>query len=72
MGQTYQVTAADVGLLIGLYLSPGLAIALPGSAIGKFFGDKRAVLAGLALMTLSFLLGVHLYSRTLPYTCVSI
>lgn len=52
VGQVFQVDAADVGLLIGLYLSPGIVIALPGGAIGRFFGDKRAVLAGLALMTL--------------------
>ena len=52
VGQTFHVDAAGVGFLIGLYLSPGLVIALPGGAIGKFFGDKRAVLAGLALMTL--------------------
>jgi MFS family permease len=52
VGQTFQVDAAGVGVLIGLYLSPGLVIALPGGAIGRFFGDKGAVLAGLALMTL--------------------
>ncbi len=52
VGQTFEVDAAGVGFLIGLYLSPGLVIALPGGAIGRFFGDKRAVLAGLALMTL--------------------
>ncbi len=52
IGQSYQVDMAGVGILIGLYLSPGLIFAMPGSAIGKFFGDKRAVLLGLALMTL--------------------
>ena len=52
VGHTFHVDAAGVGLLIGLYVSPGLVIALPGGAIGKFLGDKRAVLAGLALMTL--------------------
>ena len=52
VGQAFQVDAAGVGFLIGLYLSPGLVIALPGGAIGRFFGDKRAVLAGLVLMTL--------------------
>lgn len=51
IGQSYQVDAAGVGILIGLYLSPGLVFAMPGSAIGKFFGDKRAVLLGLVLMT---------------------
>jgi MFS family permease len=41
---------ADIGLLIGLYLAPGAALALPGGAIGRKFGDKAAVFAGLALM----------------------
>jgi MFS family permease len=41
---------ADIGLLIGLYLAPGIALATPGGAIGKRFGDKATVLAGLALM----------------------
>jgi len=52
VSQTFQIDAAGVGFLIGLYLSPGLVFALPGGAIGRAFGDKRAVLAALALMTL--------------------
>lgn len=52
VGQTFQIDAAGIGFLIGLYLSPGLVFALPGGAIGRAFGDKRAVLAALALMTL--------------------
>ncbi|MBW0004043.1 MAG: MFS transporter [Hyphomicrobiales bacterium] len=42
---------ADIGLLIGLYLSPGIVLALPGGAIGKRYGDKLVVVTGLALMT---------------------
>jgi MFS family permease len=41
----------QLGWLIGLYLLPGIAIALPGGMLGARFGDKRLVLAGLALMT---------------------
>lgn len=26
---------ADIGLLIGLYLAPGVAVALPGGALGR-------------------------------------
>jgi MFS family permease len=44
------VGLADIGLMISLYLAPGLAIALPGGEIGRRFGDKSAVLLGLALM----------------------
>ena len=45
------VGIADIGLLIGLYLSPGIVLALPGGAIGKRYGDKLVVIAGLCLMT---------------------
>lgn len=41
---------AALGTLIGLYMLPGLVIALPGGLLGQRFGDKRLVLAGLALM----------------------
>jgi MFS family permease len=41
---------AEIGLLIRLYLAPGVALALPGGAIGERYGDKRVVIAGLALM----------------------
>src|SRR6185295_2787061 len=46
----FGVGLADIGLMISLYLAPGLAIALPGGEIGRRCGDKRAVLLGLALM----------------------
>ena len=41
---------AQLGWLIGLYLLPGAAVALPGGLLGKRFGDRRVVVAGLALM----------------------
>ena len=46
----FGVGLADIGLLIGLYLLPGIIIALPGGAIGRRFGDKRAVAFGMVLM----------------------
>ena len=49
--QDYLVGIADIGLLIGLYLAPGIALALPGGTFGQKFGDKRCVLVGLAFMT---------------------
>ncbi|WP_306258978.1 CynX/NimT family MFS transporter [Pararhizobium sp. IMCC21322] len=48
--EAYKIGIADIGLLIGLYLSPGIFLALPGGAIGKRFGEKQVVLAGLLLM----------------------
>src|SRR5882724_1543149 len=50
LGQTFGVGLADIGMLIGLYFAPGIALALPGGAIGQRFGDKRTVLAALLLM----------------------
>lgn len=47
----FSVGVAHIGFLIGLYLAPGIVLALPGGAIGKRFGDKPTVLVGLALMT---------------------
>jgi MFS family permease len=41
---------ADLGTLIGLYFLPGVALALPGAALGRRFGDKRVVSFGLLLM----------------------
>jgi MFS family permease len=46
----FAVSAADLGLLIGLYHAPGIALALPGGRIGQRFGDVPAVAVGLALM----------------------
>jgi MFS family permease len=52
----YGIGVADLGLLIGLYLSPGIVLALPGGKIGKKFGDNSSVLFGLVLMVFGGLL----------------
>ena len=54
--EVFAVTIADIGLLIGLYFSPGLFLAVPGGALGQKFGDKRVVLVGLAMMTVGGIL----------------
>jgi MFS family permease len=41
---------AQLGTLIGLYMLPGAFFALPGGFIGQRFGERRVVVAGLALM----------------------
>jgi MFS family permease len=46
----FGVSLADIGILIGLYFTPGIALALPGGAIGRKFGDKTTVLVALLLM----------------------
>jgi len=45
------VDYAVLGLIIGLYMLPGVVIALPGGLLGQRFGDKRIALIGLSLMT---------------------
>ena len=47
---------SDIGILIGLYSVPGVALALPSGAIGQRFGDKTTVLAGLVLMIVGSLI----------------
>jgi MFS family permease len=47
----FGASVAEIGSLIGVYLVPGIALALPGGAIGKRYGDKQVVMFGLMLMT---------------------
>ena len=49
--KTFGVGLADIGILIGLYFTPGVVLALPGGAIGRRFGDKPTTIAALLLMT---------------------
>ena len=46
----FGVSLADIGLLIGLYFTPGVVLSLPGGAIGQKFGDKRTALIALVMM----------------------
>ena len=55
LGSEFGVSLADIGILIGLYFTPGLALALPGGAIGRRFGDKATVLGALILMLIGTL-----------------
>jgi MFS family permease len=50
LGRDLDAGLADIGFLIGLYFAPGIALALPGGAIGHRFGDKTTASAGLVLM----------------------
>jgi MFS family permease len=44
------LTWVQLGSLIGLYMLPGAVFALPGGLLGQRFGDRRTVMASLALM----------------------
>lgn len=45
-----QLSWVQLGSLIGLYMLPGAAFALPGGVLGQRFGERRMVIASLALM----------------------
>jgi MFS family permease len=49
MQRNLGVSLAEIGFLIGVYLLPGVLLAIPGGAIGRHFGDRRAVCGGLLL-----------------------
>jgi predicted MFS family arabinose efflux permease len=46
----FSIDFTSLGGLIGLYMLPGILIALPGGVLGQRFGAKNVVLAGLAMM----------------------
>lgn len=52
----FSINYSQLGLLIGLYLFPGIIIAYPGGLLGRYFGDKRIAVLGLALMVAGGLL----------------
>jgi MFS family permease len=52
----YELNLADIGFLIGLYLAPGVVVAIPGGAIAGRFGDKRIVGLSMGLMFLGSVL----------------
>ena len=50
--EDFSVDYAGIGTLVGLYMIPGLFLAVPSGFIGRRFGDKRIVLLSLALMVI--------------------
>jgi MFS family permease len=46
----FDLSYAQVGLLMGLFLLPGTVMALPGGMLGQRFGSLRVTVAGLGLM----------------------
>ena len=48
----FGIDYTQVGLLVGGFLLPGIAVSLPSGLLGREFGDKLVVTCGLALMVL--------------------
>jgi predicted MFS family arabinose efflux permease len=48
----FEMSYAALGTLIGIYLFPGIAVALPGGVFGHRYGDKTIACVGLAAMTM--------------------
>jgi MFS family permease len=46
----FDLSYAEVGLLMGLFMLPGVVLALPGGLLGQRFGSFRVVIAGLGLL----------------------
>jgi MFS family permease len=53
---TFDLSWAQVGLLMGLFMLPGVVFALPGGLLGQRFGSLRVTVAGLALLVLGGML----------------
>jgi len=56
LARDLDLSYSQIGTLIGVFMAPGVFIALPGGLLGQRFGDKRVTMAGLALLTLGALL----------------
>ena len=61
----FHLSYAGFGTLVGIYLFPGVVVALPGGLIAQRFGDKKVVCAGLAAMALGGALMALAKSATL-------
>lgn len=51
LAQAFSLDYARLGTLIGLYLAPGIFVALPGGLLGRRYGERTFLVCGLALMT---------------------
>lgn len=56
LADTFAIDYATLGTLIGLYMLPGVVVALPGGVMAQSFGAKRIVISGLMLMAAGGLL----------------
>jgi MFS family permease len=48
--EQYGLAMADIGWLVGLFVAPGVVLALPGGMLSARWGDRRIAIAGTAAM----------------------
>lgn len=46
----FDINYAQIGMLVGLFMLPGLIVSIPSGFLGRRFGDKNVVLWGMVLM----------------------
>ena len=63
--EQFELSYGALGTLIGIYLFPGIAVALPGGVFGHKYGDKIIACFGLTAMTMGGLLMAQAESATL-------
>lgn len=52
LGVAFGLDYAEVGLLIGIFMAPGLVLALPAGFAGQFFSDRALAVAGMLALGL--------------------
>lgn len=68
----FAIDYTQLGLLIGLYLLPGIIIAYPGGMLGQYMGDRRIALIGMTLMAVGgFLTATGNYPTVLAGRLIS-
>ena len=55
----FSISNAELGLLIGIFLVPGIVLALPGGALIHRFGERSVIVLSLLVMTLGALVAAH-------------
>ena len=58
--QQYGLSLATLGTLIGIYMAPGILVALPGGVLGRRYGGRALVGIGFVLMTAGGLIAAGL------------
>ena len=63
--EAFEADYTTIGTLVGLYLLPGIVVALPSGYLGARFGEKRLSVVGLGLMTVGGILAAIADTYTL-------